>query len=100
MPYYYEEALPPLEPGKRVENLGANNHAYYERTGCGSSTYDICLDCAILLDIDPHAYDEILVPYNGEEQGEDGWGGDCAHPSYNDDEYLCKICGVILEDPE
>lgn len=88
----------PRSHGRRVENLGKNVGEWCEQTGNGSSTYDLCEHHARQLDKDPHAYDTILRPYNGDPIGIDGWGGDVAHPNYDDDEYRCTIpdCKVLL----
>lgn len=86
--------------GRRVENLGENVASWSERTGNGSSTWDLCLPCARKLEREPHCFDTILVPYNGDPPGEKGRGGDCAHPSYQDDEYRCALptCQALLID--
>jgi len=87
--------------GRRVDNLGANVSAWHESPeagGNGSSTYDVCSECCWDLEQDPHAHDDDLTPYNGDPQGEDGWGGDVVHPPYDDGEYTCKVCGVPLRD--
>lgn len=78
--------------GRRVSNEGPSVHTWSEQTGNGSSWYDLCNTCAGILDHHPHIYDETLVPWNGDPVGEDGWGGDCAHPCYDDDEYRCAVC--------
>ena len=81
----------------RVENLGKNVLEYCRQTGNGSSTHDLCPDCANQLEDDPNCFNSILKPYNsGEPEGDRGWGGDCAHPDYADDDYKCEICKVPL----
>lgn len=82
----------------RVENLGKNVDEWWEEVGEGSSTHDVCSECAEILDMDPHAFDEELQPYNGDPQGDAGWGGDVDHPSYGeyDIDYNCEACGAKL----
>lgn len=84
--------------GRRVSNEGPSVSAWSEQTGNGSSWYDLCKSHAEQLDRDSHHFDEYLKPWNGDPPGEDGWGGDCAHPNYDDDEYRCAIpdCKVLL----
>ncbi len=97
--HYFAE--PPMEHGIRVENLGANVSAWCKKTGEGSTTYDLCVTCHAELLNDPHSLDNDLTPQGpGEPQGEDGYGGDVEHPSYNDTEYNCTICGTVLMDKE
>lgn len=69
----------------RVENLGPSVAKWHEGTREGSSAHDVCQRCYKRLERDPHCLDDRLKPYNrGEPQGEDGWGGDVAHPPYDD----------------
>jgi hypothetical protein len=88
----------------RVENLGPNVDAWYRTNnpdGAGSSTHDVCAAHAELLEDAPHAFNQQLVPYHAREpQGEDGWGGDVAHPPYDDDDYRCAVCNHRLHDDE
>jgi len=89
----------------RVDNQGKNVSHWYDNEGGGngSSTYDVCADCATDLSHDPHYYNDILTPFNGDPQGEDGWVDDgCCHPSYtNGDDYFCAVCNKLLtEDDE
>lgn len=103
-PFYEEdkdnegEEEEPRFPGRRVENLGKSVEEWSEQTGNGSSTIDLCESHARELDQDPHCFDEHLRPYNGDPVGEDGWGGDCAHPPYDECDYHCAIpdCQVLL----
>lgn len=76
----------------RIENIGDNVSKYCEETGEGSSTFDICSCCAEILDIDPHAYDAELEPYNGDPRGDDGYEAGCVHPEYDEEDYICEIC--------
>lgn len=77
----------------RVENLGPNVDAYCQRTGNGSSTYDLCRPCASKLHRQPHIFDRVLRAYNpGEPCGSSGWGGDVERPPYDDMPYQCKVC--------
>jgi hypothetical protein len=86
--------------GRRVENLGANVSAWNAVTGDGSSTHDVCKAHAEALDENPHRYDALLIPYNGDPFGEDGWGGDVEHPPYDQEMIRCAIltCQVLLGD--
>lgn len=76
----------------RIENIGDNVSEYCERTGEGSSTFDICTDCASHLETDPHVYDAILSPYNGDPEGDEGYEAGCVHPDYDEEGYLCTFC--------
>lgn len=83
----------------QVENLGQNVHTWHETADSGSSTHDLCLEHYRILMADPHAFENVLVPYNTDEpQGELGWGGDVEHPPYEDDPLhsKCKVCGKRL----
>ena len=84
----------------RVDNLGKNVDVWYETEsgGNGSSTHDVCLDCHSQLRIDPHCFDNKLQPYNGDPQGEDGWGSNVEHPPYEDvpELYRCQVCDKPL----
>lgn len=80
----------------RVENWGNNVTEFCEQSGEGSSTYDLCNHCADVLNIDPHAYDDDLTPYNGDPQGSKGWAAGCEHPPYADEDYCCAVCGDRL----
>lgn len=85
----------------RVENLGKNVDEWYAKNrGDGSSTHDVCRGCANRLEKNPHAFDDKLKPYNGDPQGDEGWGGDVDHPPYDDDpgSYKCAACGKKLTD--
>lgn len=85
----------------RVENLGKNVSEYCRSTGNGSSTWDLCPNCASELDSDSHCFDEKLIPYNaGEPMGDAGRGGDCGHPAYSGEDYKCEICNVELTDDD
>lgn len=80
----------------RIENIGDNVTEYCERTGEGSSTFDICTGCASHLETDPHVYDAILSPYNGDPEGDGGYDEGCVHPDYDDEDYICEICYKAL----
>ncbi len=80
----------------RVENLGNNVSEWYEETGEGTSTHDVCNNCHEELEQDPKCFNEQLVPYNGDPQGDEGWSGDSARPDYDDSGYNCEVCGVLL----
>lgn len=90
-------------PGIRIANVGANVSEWSERTGEGSSTWDICKRHIPTLEKLPYAYDDILVPYVDREEpsGEDGREGDVAHPPYeemDEADRKCAICGHDLID--
>ena len=93
-----EEEEEPRYLGRRVENLGANVSAWSEKTGNGSSTFDLCKAHAEQLDENPHRFDAILQPYNGDPPGEDGRGDNVEHPDYDECDYRCAIpnCRVLL----
>lgn len=85
----------------RVENLGPNVDAWYAKSGGdGTSTYDLCAECAGELDGSPHLFNDKLQPYqHNEPQGDDGWGGEVEHPPYDDgDDYRCTVCNRRLRD--
>lgn len=69
--------------------------------GNGSSIWDLCMECWEELRHDPCAFNDILVPYNGDEINETGVGPDpCEHPPYDDeswgDVYECEVCSARL----
>lgn len=76
----------------RIENLGSNVSAWCNRTGNGSSTHDVCVRCYGRVEANPHAFDAQLDRYNGDPLGTEGWGGDVAHPPYEDEDYTCAVC--------
>lgn len=84
--------------GRRVSNLGANVSAWSDQSREGSSVFDLCKAHAEQLEKNPHRFDDVLKPYNGDPIGEDGWGGDVVHPNYDDewDDCRCAVCGVLL----
>ncbi len=82
----------------RVENLGTNVTTFCEESDEGSSTFDVCNTCHADLELDPHAFDYKLKPFNGDPEGDDGRGGDVEHPPYNDCMYDCEVCSVPLKD--
>lgn len=85
----------------RVENLGNNVNEYCERTSNGSSTWDICRECAADLEDSPHIFDKELSPYNNDEpEGDEGRGGDVDHPPYEECDYKCVICKKVLDEDE
>ncbi len=85
----------------RCDNLGANVNSHCRTTGNGSSTWDICNDCAERLAENPHVFDDKLRPYNGDPKGEDGRGENVEHPAYSDcDGYKCAVCNVLLTDED
>ena len=84
----------------RVENLGPELDAFCRETGNGSSTYDVCAECAEELRDDPHCHNDKLKPFNGDPQGSEGWGGDVEHPPYDELDYTCVICNKPLTDEE
>lgn len=87
----------------RIENAGPAVDEWCDRTGSGSSTFDLCNRCW-LNDVwnEPAAqvvaeYPD-LAPYNGEPVGEtfEACGSE-SHPPYDDpDNYSCAICGRTL----
>ena len=81
----------------RIENLGPNVDEYC-KTGNGSSTHDICAECA--KDFEEPAHHEKLQPYNGDPQGTIGWAGDVWHPPYSEEDYKCAICDAPLTDED
>jgi hypothetical protein len=97
----------------RVENLGPTVSAWCAATGEGSTTHDICRECAHLLDtMGSHALDAFLSPlgYSArggpEPRGEDGWGGAVEHPPYAELEPVyggaptCAACGAELTEED
>lgn len=81
----------------RVENCGPSVLKFCAESGNGSSTYDVCLACWQKLEKNPHAFDAVLRPFNGDPRGEDGWGGEADHPPYEEcDDYRCEACGKRL----
>ncbi len=85
----------------RVENLGTNVDEYCSTSGEGSSTFDVCKKHGEQLQRNPHAFNDILAPYNHKEpDGDAGRGGDIDHPDYDDDpgNYRCCVCDVVLTD--
>lgn len=84
----------------RLANDGAAVNEWYrlegERTGNGSSTYDLCTECAD----DPETALESLEPYNGDPKGDeltDGAPAPCYETEYEEGNgYPCEVCGVIL----
>lgn len=73
---------------------------FCERTGNGSSNFDLCCSCAKDWDGIGELPSE-CGPYNGEPEGEGiqyqlvGDDG-AAHPCYEDEEYDCEVCGKRL----
>ncbi len=47
-------------------------------------------------------FNDKLTPYNnGEPQGDEGWGGECSHPGYEENgDYKCAVCGKKLTDKD
>jgi hypothetical protein len=84
----------------RVENLGKNVDEWYEEYEEGTSTHDVCASCWADLQAVPDAYNDKLTPYNGDPQGDEGWGGEVCHPSYNEDDYDCEVCGDHLTEDD
>jgi len=76
----------------RIENTGTNVAEYCEESGEGSSTFDICNGCCTQLEYDPHVFDCILSPYNGDPQGIDGYEVGGVHPDYEGERYTCETC--------
>jgi len=79
----------------RVENLGANIDAWSKESHEGSTTHDVCTSCHRKLEKNPHEFDRQLTPLTLDEpQGDLGWGGEVAHPSYAEgfQDYHCKAC--------
>ena len=84
----------------RLANDGAAVDEWYrlegERDGNGSSTFDLCQNCA---DSWEESLD-VLEPYNGDPKGDLLTDGCCA-PCYEDlyqcgEPYECDCCGVVL----
>jgi hypothetical protein len=84
----------------RVYNIGKSVDAFCEKTGNGSSSWDLCQDCAHDLKNDPHIFDAELIPYNGDPNGEDGREGDMEHPSYSECDYKCEVCKQPLTEDD
>ena len=80
----------------RIDNCGKNVADYCEKTGEGSSTFDVCNECASELHHFPHAFDEFLPPYNGDPLGDEGYFAGCEHPPYDECDYTCEICEAKL----
>jgi hypothetical protein len=84
----------------RVANNGDTVRIWYreEADGNGTSTHDICADCAE----DPETARESLEPYNGDPRGDELDEG-CPHPCYEEmyqtgEDYRCEICNKILRE--
>ena len=78
----------------RLENTGDAVSAWSEKSGEGSSTFDLCQDCA-----EEHEGTTLaeagLKPYHtGEPSGT--LEGEVDHPSYSDDSYVCACCEADL----
>jgi hypothetical protein len=90
----------------RIENTGDNVDEFCQRTGNGSSTWDVCIECYEDYDLeDGSNLDEVndkLVPYNGDPDGVMR-GGSVEHPDYSDgfcDGYRCEICKAPLTEKD
>ena len=85
----------------RVEASGPSTCAFANQTCNGSSTFDVCKEHGDVLTSNPHAFDGILKPYNGDPDPEDGFLNDgCLHPPYGDSVYRCAVCGKLLTDDD
>lgn len=80
----------------RCDNDGENVNEFCDRTGEGSSTFDLCKDCGEELENDPMAFVDDLKPYNGDPVGDAGHGFGADHPPYEGEEYQCEVCDKRL----
>jgi len=78
----------------RLENAGVVVDRFYQKTGSGTSTFDLCLDCAnkykgsALVSLP-------LAPYHKNEPA-GILEGEVDHPNYDDCDYKCDLCGKLL----
>lgn len=84
----------------RYENTGSNVSDWCTETGEGSTTHDICAECAVDFERDSLADegDKLELFGRGEPRGYGGWVGDVEHPHYDWTEYHCAICGRELDE--
>lgn len=88
----------------RVENMGEAVDEWCNRTGNGSSTWDVCITCYEELDLEngTDLVNDKLEPYNGDPDGEMR-GGNVEHPDFGDDlcsDYRCMVCGKPLTEED
>ena len=86
----------------RVANDGEAVEEWYrnETDGSGSSTHDICAECAE----DLERALTVLEPYNGDPKGDELREG-CHHPCYEEmhergEDYRCEVCNEILREAD
>ena len=105
---------------------GGDVDQWYEKTGEGTSSWDVCKSCArelegaLISDLrsDEDNYELIqrgekkgfpdlskfkFEPYGGYGSGDEPDGeldGGCEHPPYSDEEYDCNCCGKRLRDSD
>jgi len=83
----------------RIENVGSNVDEYCEKSGEGSSTFDICSECnETLLGYNTLVFrgDKDFAPYNGDPVGFDGHETWIDHPPYEECGYTCTHCHTPL----
>ena len=95
-------------PGDRFENVGPGVDEWYASTDQGTSTWDLCEDCAPAHRKTPHQYENIQAYGFGspnrdasqgtiyEPMGGPAVGGGVAHPDYVSEGYTCDECGTPL----
>ena len=84
----------------RLENCGPSVDAFCRETGSGSSTHDICADCAQEFSFDFPTPDDRLKPDLEDPVGEDGWHLTDYHPPYSECDYRCELCGKKLTEED
>ena len=80
----------------RLENSGTAVNDFCERTGEGSSTFDLCKGCAAYYRGNTTAGAGLKLYHQGEPNGT--LEGDVEHPDYDDLDYKCEICDHLLTD--
>lgn len=83
--------------GHRIE-AGYNEENPYKGP---TTTADVCENCFNKLKADDTSLNDVLKAgvHKGEPKKADYWAAEAIpHPSYDNDEYKCKSCGVILRD--
>lgn len=84
----------------RLFNCGKNVDLHCQKTGDGSSTHDVCADCAQGFSEHFPTLEPALEPGNGDPQGDAGWQLGADHPPYSDCDYSCELCHVKLTDDD
>ena len=80
---------------ENTDNAGSTAIRDYCRTsGNGSSTFDVCHRCAE--DVRGLTPAEAGFSLNDRHEPQGFLDGAVEHPDYEDDEYLCAVCGKTL----